>query len=493
MLELNEDQRVRMRATGIQIRPDPGRVVERLFVPGLEVVGPSGSRAAAVVDRVLRLDEDEVNRLLGDVLARFGPRHRDIEAAFDAHAEQVVSLISPEMDVSPARFALIGACFTHECTPEAAAACNPSMVLMDESPEGGARFLMSLRGIGEGHLSSIAFRTGTISADGTVALDEPSPFATTAPPRPGIHYRSVFYAKLDVLTEDFTNISRLLGTLPPTFDDAALAEALAVATADVTFHPLDTSTQIQLTELSRASYTSEFPDETEVSERVLWPSAPIEHQGMEDARFVRFTEDDGSVTYYATYTAFDHLHIHIQLLKTQDFRRFEMSPIAGAAAEGKGLALFPRRINGRYVALTRSDRESNGIASSDDMRHWPSHQSLQVPTHGWEVLQLGNCGSPIELDEGWLVLTHGVGPMRTYGIGALLLDRDDPTRVIGRTSQPILSPTGSHQDGYVPNVVYSCGGLVHRRTLVLPYGVGDQWIEIATAPVDEILAAMDPA
>lgn len=211
---------------------------------------------------------------------------------------------------------------------------------------------------------------------------------------------------------------------------------------------------------------------------------------MEDARFVQFVEDDGTCAYYGTYTAFDRSNISLQMLRTTDFRTFSSSPIAGAAAVGKGLALFPRRIGGRFAALTRSDRETNGIATTDDLHHWPTSRTLQVPKESWEVLQLGNCGSPIELESGWLVLTHGVGPMRTYSIGALLLDLDDPSQVIGRCVDPIVFPDDRHRDGYVPNVVYTCGGLVHGEHLVLPYGVADQWIACATIPVAHLLAAM---
>jgi predicted GH43/DUF377 family glycosyl hydrolase len=215
-----------------------------------------------------------------------------------------------------------------------------------------------------------------------------------------------------------------------------------------------------------------------------------ESRGMEDARFVRFADDDGVVTYYATYTAYNGTDIGQQLLETTDFCAFTSSPIVGSAASNKGLALFPRRIDGRFVALSRSDRESNSIAYSDNLRHWEEKLPCQMPTQAWEVLQLGNCGSPIETEAGWLVLTHGVGPMRTYSIGAILLDLEDPTRIVGQLQEPLLSPSSDEQDGYVPNVVYSCGALSHADTLVLPYGIGDSSIGIATVPMDTLLSAL---
>lgn len=481
-----------LRPTGVEVRPDSGRVVARLFVPGLEEVGPTGSRAGAVISRVLALDEADVEASLQHVLDRDGPRHRDLMGLFTENADRVVALLDPGVDVSPARYALIGACFTHEYSIEAAAVCNPSIVIRDVDADGTAHFVLSVRGIGEGHRSTIGFRTGTVTSSGEVGVDEPSPFARTVLATPGQHHRSVFHASMDLLGDDFTNISRFLALLPPVFDDATLARALDEVAADVTIHRLDPETLGHVTELSRWSYVASFPDDADVSERVLWPHAPPEAWGMEDARMVRFVEEDGTVVYYATYTAFDGSRTTIQLLSTTDFATFDSSPVVGAGAQGKGLALFPRKVNGRYMALTRADRETNGIATSDDLRHWPNHQLLQLPRESWEVLQLGNCGSPIELEEGWLVLTHGVGPMRTYSMGALLLALDDPTRVLRRARTPILAPTGRMQDGYVPNVVYACGGMVHGDALVVPHGVGDQWISFATVSVSELLAGMTP-
>jgi predicted GH43/DUF377 family glycosyl hydrolase len=242
--------------------------------------------------------------------------------------------------------------------------------------------------------------------------------------------------------------------------------------------------------IAERTYAVRFPTGTPLSEQVLWPAMRAERHGMEDARFVRFREDDGSVCYRATYTAYDGAGISEQLLETTDFHAFTSTPMVGSAAINKGLALFPRRIDGRYVALCRADRENNTIAFAENPRRWEESRPCQVPTRPWEVLQLGNCGSPIETDVGWLVLTHGVGPMRTYRIGALLLDLDDPTRILGQLRDPLLAPEPGEQDGYVPNVVYSCGGMVHADTLVLPYGIGDAAIGVATVPLPALLDAL---
>lgn len=480
--------------TGVRLLPDSGRVVAKLFVPGLEEVGPTGSRANAVIDRLLALDEKDCRDALESVLDRFSTRHPDITGLFERNAERALTLIDVPTEFTRERTLLIGACFTHEYSIEAAALCNPSIVLQPDAEEvdGSARFIMSVRGVGEGHRSSIGFRSGAITAHGEVRVHDPSPFAFCVEPRPGLHQRSVLHAKLDLLGDDFGAVSEFIRMLPATFDDATLSHALNHAAGEMGASRLDADTVAHITDLSRWSYIVEFPEDSHVSQRVLWPHAPPEYHGMEDARFVRFVEDDGSIVYYGTYTAFGRGTISLQLLTTRDFVTFSSSPMAGLAAVGKGLALFPRKIRGRYWALTRSDRETNGIASSDDIHHWPTSHELQVPKESWELIQLGNCGSPIEVDEGWLVLTHGVGPMRTYSLGALLLDRDDPTRVLRRAREPIVTPEAERQDGYVPNVVYSCGGVVHRRNLVLPFGVGDQWISAVTIPVDQLIASMTP-
>lgn len=479
------------RSTGIEIRPDPTRVAARPFIPGLEEIGPTGSRAGAVIDRVLKFDEDSLDGLLAGIYERFGSRHRNLSEIFDRNAERVMTLVGPEVDMTPIRRQVLGACFTHEYSIEGAALCNPSMVAHPVQDAGAdARFVMSVRGIGEGHRSSIGFRTGTVTASGDVTVDETSPHVHSVTGTPGIHHRSVFHARLDLLGDDFTNVAHFLASLPPTFDDAELGVALDTLAADATLHRLMPLTIGHITELARWSYQVEFADDTDIAERVLWPHAPPEYHGMEDARFVRFTNDDGSVTYFGTYTAFDRSNISQQLLQTDDFATFTSSPIAGAAALGKGLALFPRKVQGRYMALSRADRETNGLASSDDIRHWPTMETIQTPEQPWEVLQLGNCGSPIETDAGWLVLTHGVGPMRTYAIGALLLDLENPAKVLARSTEPVLFPDDDHREGYVPNVVYSCGGFAHGDTLVLPYGVADEWIAVSTMSVSALLSSM---
>ena len=480
--------------SGVDLRPDPRRVVARLFVPGREDSGVGDSRAVPVIDRLLHLDSAVVDEAMRDLDQRFEGRHRDLHRMLSEHAAKVTSRIDSAIELTNARVLLIGASFTHEYSIEGAALCNPSAVQYPVQDENGdITFVMSVRGVGEGHRSSIGFRAGRLTHDGVVTIDAPAPYAETAPGQPGAHRRSVFHAKLGELADDRQNAAFVLGPLPEVFSTSELDSRIEALTDDRATRPNTSATIANLRDLAASSYRVEFPPNTELSERVLWPQAPTESHGMEDARFVRFVDDDGSACYYGTYTAYNGTDIAQHLLTTTDFLSFTASPMAGPAAIGKGLALFPRRIGGQYVALSRADRETNGVAFSDDLHCWPTADTIQVPTRPWEMLQLGNSGSPIETSAGWLVLTHGVGPMRTYSIGALLLDLDDPRRVIAAVDEPLLRPQATTRDGYVPNVVYSCGGFAHGDTLVFPYGIGDQRIAIATFSIKRLLGSMTPA
>jgi predicted GH43/DUF377 family glycosyl hydrolase len=417
-----------------------------------------------------------------------------LHTTFRRHAEQLESHMVADDAISEPRRLLIGAMFTHEFSIEGAALCNPSIVLLpgDERAE-ARRFVMSVRGIGEGHRSSIGFRTGSIGTDGEVSMDPPGRFPTMGELSAGVHRRAVFHLSLDDLGDDNGNAAFTLDIMTEEFSDEDLALRRQALKAEHSTRRNTDSTLRHLDEIARSSYRLRFDPTTKVSERVIWPHAPAETQGMEDARFVHFVDDDGSSTYYATYTAFDGSIISQHMLQTDDFVSFDVSPTAGAAAHGKGLALFPRKIGGRYAALSRSDRESNSIAFSDDIRCWPTSTQIQVPEQTWDMLQLGNCGSPIETDDGWLVLTHGVGAMRTYAIGAILLDLDDPTVVLGCTDRPLMTPDVRRRDGYVPNVLYSCGGTALGDHLVLPYGIGDQTIGVATMSITAVIKSMRPA
>ena len=470
------------------MRPDTARVVGQSHVPGDDPGSEGPSRLSLLAQRVLGMTDDDVRDELGDVRRRFSARHRDLEGMLSRNAGPLAQLLA---GASSDRRLLAGAYLSHEYAFEAAVT-NPSIVpAPDQSglPEGATRFVMSLRAIGEGHVSSIEFRTGTAHADGSVDLDAPSPHAETGERRAAVYERRSFGVKLGELGADRALAARVLDQLPRLFGPDELEEAVGVL--DDTPRAVSHETVKLINWLTASNYLLDFSPATSLSERLLWPEGPFESHGMEDARFVLFTEDDGTTTYYATYTAFDGFEILPQLIETNDFRSFEITTVNGRSAQNKGMALFPRLIDDRYVALSRPDRENIHLVTSDDPRSWRAPSvPLRRPERPWEFAQMGNCGSPMETTEGWLVITHGVGPMRTYRLGAMLLDLEHPERVIADITDPILEATEEQRNGYVPNVVYSCGGMIHGDHLILPYGVADLSTEIARFSLAELLGAM---
>jgi predicted GH43/DUF377 family glycosyl hydrolase len=480
--------------TNHRLVPDVSRVVAKLFIPG-EETRRGTSRAGAVMARILALDEAEVCALVQAVVADFGDRHRDLTSIQLGHFDIVTREIRVDEELTVERRILIGACFTHEYSPEGAALFNPSMVAHPDQSglrPGELRFVMSVRCVGEGHLSSIGFRTGVLGPDRSVVVDVPEPFLAIGTSQPGAYRLRPFLSRLTDLGVDEHTVQVLLGGLADTFTPDELNAAIAEV-HEHTLHRERVQVAIeQVHQVAFATYDIEFPEDTALSGRLLWPSAPVERNGMEDARLVRLQEDDGSVTYLAPYTAYDGARIASHLLSTEDFRRFRVAPMSGQAARSKGLAIFPRRIQGRYAALSRWDRENLCMAYSDDGIIWEDSTILQTPEYGWDLIQVGNGGSPIELPRGWLVLTHGVGPMRQYALGAMLLDLADPAIVLARLPGPLLTPRADERDGYVPNVVYTCGALLHAGCLTIPYGISDGAIGFAQVDVDELVSRMTP-
>lgn len=479
-----------------RLYPDPGRTIPRLFWPGEWSLLRDRSRLEAVVDRILALPEADLPRLLDDVREHFAHRHRDFDGVLRQHSRAVAER-DTRLDLeqlSENRRLLLGAYFTHEYAIEAAAFTNPSMVpapSQEAAADGQQRFVMSVRAVGEGHISSIEWRTGAIERDGTVVLDKPGPFATTGVRTAPLYDQPLFCLKLAELGADEDMVATVVGRLGSVFTYQELEESIAKLYANGVSQSLAHETVRLIHWLASSNYVVTFPEETELSERVLFPLGPNESQGMEDARCVRFRHEDGSVMYYATYTAYDGFNILPQMLQTRDFREFRIATLNGSAVDNKGIALFPRKIGGRFAALGRNDRESIYYMESDNIRFWQSAEFLMSPVHAWETVQIGNCGSPLETEAGWLVLTHGVGPVRRYTIGALLLDLDDPRRVLGHLREPLVEPDSSmERDGYVPNVVYSCGGMVHGDNLVLPYGFSDAGTGIVTIPLGGLLDAL---
>lgn len=489
------------RQDSVRLVPDPRRVITKLFLPGDEIHRDGSSRLEAVLQRIMAMSADDVTDTLAAACESFADRHRDFDAVLDRHHDVVATRFAghPLFDrpITSERRRLIGAFFTHEYSIEAAALGNPSIVAAPDQTgvaAGALRFIMSVRAIGEGHVSSIEFRTGVVDAEGTVELDPVSGCVETGVRAPHAYDKSFFATKLEDLQLLNQYEERVLAGLSERFTMAELESAIEVLDDDGFDRALSGETTRFLHWLASSNYRVSFPSSTEISERVLFPSGPTESHGMEDARFVRFVDDDGIVTYYATYTAFDGHQILPQLIETSDFSEFRIATLTGHAAQNKGIAIFPRRIDGKYVALSRQDNVNNFVMTSTDIRVWRDATVVQEPKRPWELMQLGNCGSPLETSAGWLVITHGVGPMRRYTLGALLLDIDDPSRVIGHLREPLLSPGADEREGYVPNVVYSCGSLIHGEHLVLPYGYADVGAKVATIGVDELLSRLsDPS
>ena len=415
----------------LYLRPDPARVVVRPFKPATEPrdLNPTDkSRANHIVDRVLALDPATAASLLEEVLENFQGRHRNLIEKFEERATEMEEAFAPHTSFTVDQRRLVGAYFLHEYSFEAAALFNPSIVAHPDqtgAPKGGVRFILSLRAVGEGHVSSLTFRSGSVAADGNVSID-PSVRLAAVPKvtcrKDGLHGEEV----------------------------------------ELVFRP-----------------------EQHLSERVIFPITASQSNGIEDARFVEF--DGPSKTYYATYTAYSGKAIRSELIETQDFLSFRMTPLTGAASRNKGMALFPRKLNGKYAMIGRQDNENLYLLQSEDLHTWEGGQPILRPEFPWEFVQIGNCGSPIELDEGWLLLTHGVGPVRKYSIGAVLLDKSDPSRVLARSREPLVRPEPSEREGYVPNVVYTCGAMRHGDLIILPYAVSDTFSNFATIRLSALM------
>ncbi len=480
---------VSIQRTGLKLQPDSARVLFRDFYP------TNDARAGKIIARLMSLSEDEVDTLLEQVTVEFGDRHMHFRHYFEERFEEVQHLMLTDEALSDARRQLIGSYFTMEYSLESAALFNPSMVWHPNQTglqKGEKRFVLSLRATGEGHLSSITFRSGIIDAKNVITMDSYSRYVTAPQLVPDAFYeKALFTTKLREMGVWTNYADEILSVYDEHFTLDELKHRLAeMKQHDRTRYKENEHTADHVFMLAQVNYTVAYAPDTNISERVIFPHSPSETNGIEDARFVQFTEESGKVIYYATYSAYDGKVVLSQLLETEDFMRFEAFTLNGSEVQNKGMALFPRRINGMYAMISRQDNENIFIMFSEEPHFWHSKQILLKPTYPWEYVQLGNCGSPIELDEGWLVLSHGVGAMRKYSIGAFLLDKKDPTKVIGRMKEPLLTPNDNEREGYVPNVVYSCGSVVHNGSLILPYAMSDYASSIAIIPVKEILAAM---
>ncbi len=483
--------RLTLRPSGITLRPNNARVLIRPFIPS------DPARIVNILGRALSLSEEEVKEQLKFVTTEFNDRHQDLRAVWRKHFERVKAHIFSGRPLSEARQLYIGALFSGEYALESAALFNPSIVPHPDQSgiaEGDLRFILSLRATGEGHISSIEFRTGLIRADHSITIDEPSRFVTAPVLNPNPTFRkTVFLHKLMEMGFENEWSAEVMKSLNRDFTLIELEAAMRHASVE----PGPLPREIQRTSecvrwLAESNYEVHFAPHVGMSERIIFPVSSNESNGMEDARFVRFVEDDGSIIYYGTYTAYNGRAILPQLLETTDFLSFRARTLNGRAVQNKGMAFFPRRIDGRYAMISRQDDENSYLMFSDNPHFWSEPKILRRPAQPWEMVKIGNCGSPIETERGWLVMTHGVGPMRKYCIGAMLLDLHDPTKIIAELTEPLVQPGGNEREGYVPNVVYTCGAMVHGDSLILPYGMSDTACTIVAIRLEELFAALTP-
>ena len=480
---------INIKRTTVTLLPDRTRVLARPFRP------MGAQRAVKICARVMALPESEVHALLEQVRSEFGERHPKVREFLKRQFDEVRPYLLNGQKLSEERELLLGGYFTHEFSLEAAALFNPSIVPhpnQSDVPPGSLRFIMSLRATAEGHISSITFRTGRLDANNNITIDAPARYSLEPMQVPNATYeKRLFERKLQELglVGDFNR--QVLKGLGDAFTLEELRASVSLTEKQLCVPDQETRSVARETlMLAQSNYEVQFAPDTRLSERVLFPATPSQSNGIEDARFVLFQNEDGTRSYYATYTAYDGKMILPQFLETSDFLHFKFITLNGPAVVNKGMALFPRKIKGLYAMLGRQDGENIYVMFSDNLHFWYTVQLVLEPSFPWEFIQLGNCGSPIETEAGWLVISHGVGPMRKYCIGAFLLDRDDPTKVIGRLREPLIKPNKDEREGYVPNVVYSCGSLLHGRRLIIPYGMSDYATTFATVPLDEVLAAM---
>jgi predicted GH43/DUF377 family glycosyl hydrolase len=488
-MQVNKHQKLKVKRRAIKITGDTSRVITQLHVP------EEGYRISKIIGRIMSLPETAAQNLRLQIMVDFSGRHENIEYIFDQHLNEVKDYLPREAAINDVQKVLIGAYFTKEYSIESAALFNPSIVPHPDQShlkKGSLRFVMSLRATGEGHISSIVFRSGILDRNNKFIFDPISDFVETPDLQvDAVYKRNPFQRKLHEMGAANEITADILNRLKEDFSYKELLEEIQKLRAKPQFSQ---TTQKRTFEvmcwLADSNYEVSFHADHHISERVIFPVSKNESRGIEDARFVQFFDNNGEIIYYATYTAYNGITILPQLIETKDFITFNILTLNGKAVQNKGMALFPRKINGRYVMLSRQDGENNHIMFSDNIHFWQKSQIIQEPEYPWEFFQIGNCGSPLETDKGWLVLTHGVGPMRQYCISAMLLDLDKPSKIIARLDEPLLAPHEKEREGYVPNVVYSCGAIIHNNELVIPYAMSDINSGIATVEVEELINCM---
>ncbi|MBW1870797.1 MAG: glycoside hydrolase family 130 protein [Deltaproteobacteria bacterium] len=471
-----------------KIEPVAFRVLIRPFIPSQE-------RVVKILARIAAQPDEEVQEHLDKIFADFSGRHIEVKNTFLERYDSIKHLQFTDFEPSLPRKLLIGSYFTSEYSLESAALFNPSMVPHPDQaglPDGSVRFVMSLRAVGEGHISSVVFRSGTVDKNHNIKIDQAANFVTRPDPIVDKEFKNkILRQKIFDMGFENQYSNAILALLPERFtfqDIHSMMKELNLK--DPALSLRNDNAKKNLLWLASANYDIKFSSNIPIGGRALFPYSPSEKHGIEDARFVRFKADDGEITYFGTATAWDGKTILSQIIETKDFLTFKVRSLNGAAVKNKGMALFPRKIDGKYAMISRQDNENIYLMYSDHVQFWREAQLIIKPTYPWEYYQMGNCGPPIEVDEGWLLITHGVGAMRRYAIGAVLLDKGDPSRVIGRVKEPFLVPIENEREGYVPNVVYSCGSMIHRGKLILPYAMADYASRIALVDVKELVTSM---
>ena len=488
-MHAEKHQRLEVKRKAHKIVGDTSRVITRLHIPEEEY------RIHKIIQRVINLSETAANNLMAQIMDNFSCRHEDIKHIFERHLNEVKNYLPRDTMLSDVQRSLIGAYFTKEYSIESAALFNPSIVPHPDQSrlkKGSLRFVMSLRATGEGHISSIVFRSGILDRQNRFFFDPISDYVETPDLQVDpVYKRNPFQRKLTEIGAGNEVTVHILDQLPEDFTYNDLLEKIGILRVKPLFsETIQNRTFEIICWIADSNYEVSFHADHRISERVIFPVSKNESRGIEDARFVQFFDDKQEVTYYATYTAYNGITILPQLIETKDFIKFNILTLNGKAVQNKGMALFPRKIGGRYVMLSRQDGENNHIMFSDNLHFWQKSRIIQEPEYPWEFIQIGNCGSPIETDEGWIVLTHGVGPMRQYCIGAILLDLEKPTKIIARLDEPLLTPNDKEREGYVPNVVYSCGSIIHNNNLIIPYAMSDINSGIAVVDVKELINSM---
>lgn len=476
----------------IRFYPNPKKIITRFYKPN------ENEKVKLIIKNIMNLSEDDTNSVLDQVLREFSKRHRNISKIFDVNFNKVkeidIALKVNNRTLSLKKRMLIGAYFTKEFSIESAAFFNPSIVIDPDQfnlEEGQTRIILSFRATGEGHISSIVFKSAIIDKDNNISVIE----SGTLVDKPEtvtrhVYNKKQFKKKFEEIENDGYILDKVVDKLNDKFIYRELMQSIAETLEDKSLTEFDRAEVNRINWLATSHYETTFSLDTALSERVIFPVSYSETNGIEDARFVRFIDDDGSIKYFATYTAYNGHTILSTLLETTDFYHFKMKPLYGAYAIEKGMALFPRKIDGKYAMLSRYDGYANYIMFSDNINIWQTAKKIQVPVYSWEFVKLGNAGSPLETEKGWLLITHSVGPMRRYSLGAILLDLEDPSKVIARLKEPLLMPNNEERDGYVPNIVYSCGSIILNNELIISYAMSDYASTFASISMDELFKEM---